>query len=41
MEMDKNTQLYIQGDGITATAIVGQDITVLLVLLLQVHLLER
>ena len=28
MEMDKNTQLYIQGDGITATAIVGQDITV-------------
>lgn len=27
MEIDKNTRLYIQGDGITATAIVGQDIT--------------
>lgn len=25
MEMDKNTQLYIQGDGITATAIVGLE----------------
>lgn len=27
IEIDKNTRLYIQGDGITATAIVGQDIT--------------